>query len=514
MNRSYAVLVLAGCLAGLVVVPAAGQNVENGKALYDKWCTGCHGDTGAGDGPAATYMLPRPRDFTRAVYQVRTTASGELPTDADLRRVIDDGMPGTTMPGWRDKLSARNRDDVIAYIKTFSRFFDGTAPTAIEVGRAPRVSEEALAEGRRIFEDELECLRCHGAQGRGDGPSAPTLTDDWDMPIRAADLTRPWAFNGGGSVEDVYRTMRTGLDGTPMPSFSDVIDAGIITDEQLWQTAQYVNSLARTDIPRSRDVIRASLTEGPLPGNADDTAWDEAEEYYIPLVGQITISPRWFVPTVDGIWVQAVHNGQEIAVRMSWNDPTRSPDPVWDEYFQRVVGAMVAPDAPHLEQQGPDLLSVQFPLTIPEGLERPYFLGGDPRRPVYVLEWTSDTDRMLQGTARSLTGFVAESGPALSHSSSFEGGRWRIQFTRTLAVDDPATALGLVQGQPIPIAFGVSDGSNGEDISRRAISSWFAIYLDVPTPARVYVAPIIAGLLTAGLGIVVVWRAQHSESGA
>src|SRR5688572_20437881 len=99
-----------------------------GKAIYDKWCAECHGDTGAGDGSAQTYMLPRPRDFTKGSYQIRTTASGELPTDADLRRVINEGMPGTAMPQWRDRLSDAEREDVIAYIKSFSQFFTGAAP--------------------------------------------------------------------------------------------------------------------------------------------------------------------------------------------------------------------------------------------------------------------------------------------------------------------------------------------------------------------------------------------------
>ncbi len=124
-----------------------GQGVERGKELYDKWCAGCHGDTGAGDGEAAAYMLPRPRDFTTAVYQVRTTASGELPTDDDMRAVIDNGMPGTAMPGWADKLSGRERDDVIAYLKSFSRFFQGAAPEPISVGRQPgRPSEDDLTD--------------------------------------------------------------------------------------------------------------------------------------------------------------------------------------------------------------------------------------------------------------------------------------------------------------------------------------------------------------------------------
>ena len=77
-------------LPGLVVCmtpsPADAQDAEAGKLVYDKWCAGCHGDTGAGDGESAAYMLPRPRDFTAAMYQIRTTSSGELPTAADLER--------------------------------------------------------------------------------------------------------------------------------------------------------------------------------------------------------------------------------------------------------------------------------------------------------------------------------------------------------------------------------------------------------------------------------------------
>ena len=208
-----------------VVVPGSSLVAQEvrGKAVYDKWCAECHGNTGAGDGSAQAFMLPRPRDFTKGSYQVRTTASGELPTDDDLRRVIDDGMPGTAMPRWGDRLSDTEREDVIAYIKSFSQFFTGAAPKAIEIGNAPGSSTEAIAEGREVY-TKLECFKCHGQAGRGDGTSAPTLTDDWEQPIFAADLSASWRFNGGSSVRDIYARLRTGLDGTPMPSFSDVID--------------------------------------------------------------------------------------------------------------------------------------------------------------------------------------------------------------------------------------------------------------------------------------------------
>ena len=88
-----------------------------------------------------------------------------------------------------------------------------------------------------------------GQQGRGDGNSAPTLKDDWDHPIRAADLSASWKFRGGSTVEEIYARLKTGLDGTPMPSFQEAIENKLITDEQLWHVAQYVRSLSPEEPP-------------------------------------------------------------------------------------------------------------------------------------------------------------------------------------------------------------------------------------------------------------------------
>ena len=219
------------------------QDTAHGKAVYVKWCAGCHGETGAGDGPAAAYMLPRPRNFTGAVYKIRTTASGQLPTDADLLRVIDEGLPGSAMPPWKGRLSDAERRDVLAYLKTFSSFFADTSQhvVALKFGGEPGggTSAEALKVGRQFY-DSIGCRKCHGDQGRGDGPSAPTLKDNRDLPIAATDLTRPDRFKNGARPEDVYRTLVTGLAGTPMPSYADSLEL-----DQMWDLAYYVLSLSR-----------------------------------------------------------------------------------------------------------------------------------------------------------------------------------------------------------------------------------------------------------------------------
>jgi DMSO reductase family type II enzyme heme b subunit len=493
--------------------PQLSESARRGKVVYDKWCMECHGETGAGDGAAAAFMLPRPRDFTRAVYQIRTTASGELPTDADIRQVIDNGMPGTAMPAWGTKLSEAERKDLVAYLKSFSTFFEGDPPTSIEVGREPRRSADGLAEGRATFET-LECFKCHGDMGRGDGPSAPTLRDDWDFPTRAADLTQSWTFNGGSTVEEIYRRLRTGLDGTPMPSFSDVIDAQVITDEQLWRVAQYVRSLSPETPPQARDVLRARLVDGALPAGPADSAWEAVEPYYIPLVGQVVQKPRWFAPMVEMLWAQAVHDGRTLAVRVAWHDRSRSPDPAWDEWLAAMVAAVTDVDGPLGTAQGPDRLTIQFPGRLSGDLERPYFLGGDRRRPVYLWRWSSEPDGVEEGTGTGFGRFtLRDGGGQVTHQARFDRGEWQVQFTRPLVSSDSTQAPSFTPGEVIPLAFFAADGSSGETDGRGSISAWYGIYLDVPTPRSVFLIPVVAAVLTAGLGMMVVWRAQRRGLG-
>jgi mono/diheme cytochrome c family protein len=481
-----------------------------GKAIYDRWCAACHGESGDGHGEAADRMLPRPRDFTKGVYQIRTTASGSLPTDEDLRRVIDEGMPGTAMPGWRTRLGAAERDQVLAYIKTFSRFFQTDRPQPITLSRQPRASDEGIAEGRRVYQ-QLECFKCHGNAGRGDGQSAPTLSDDDGFPIRAADLTRNWRFNGGGSVEAIYARLRTGLDGTPMPSFSDAIESNIITDEQLWRLAQYVRSLSPDRPPAVREVIRARRV-ATLPVDPTDTVWAEAEPSFVPLVGQIVLRPRWFTPSADGMWVRALHDGQRLMVLLAWTDPSRSPDPAWSDWLA-LLGRSVFRDDTLPPTHGPDRAVVQFPARVTDEMERPYFLGGTTRRPVYLWRWSSDPDRVQEGVATEFgqPELVSRPTAEVTHVARYEDGQWLLQLSRSLVPRDTTAAPAFPPGLPIPIAFLAADGSSGEDLVRGAISSWYALYLDVPASSRVVVQPLVAALFTAGLGVLVVVRAQRRE---
>ncbi|HUE96462.1 MAG TPA: c-type cytochrome [Longimicrobiaceae bacterium] len=516
-RRVPAVVGMTGVLslALLGTTPALAQTAEQGREVYDRWCATCHGTEGRGDGPAAAYMLPRPRDFTRGTYQIKSTPTGSLPTDADILRIVDEGMPGTAMPGWRVKLNNQQRRAVVEYIKTFSPFFASEPPPEqIAVGRAPRATEEGLEEGRVAY-DRLECWRCHGQQGRGDGPSAFEQADDDGFPVRPANLNQSWHFTGGDRPEDIYTRLMTGLEGTPMPSQADAVASGVVSEEQLWHLANYVRSLSPAQAPRIREVARATLVEGTLPASADDPAWDEAEEYFFPLAGQIIVRPRWFAPSVSGVWVAAMHNDEQLALRLRWHDPSQSPDPGWQEWQQGVLAAMEPNEGgPEGVQVLPDAFAVQFPQTIPPGMDRPFFLMGNAREPVYLWRWDSETDRAVQATAQGMDRIdvMADEQQNLTSQATWVEGEWRLLISRPLAAPEGSGQLTFETGRAIPIAFYAWDGDNSEAGTRGAISTWSYLYLDQPGSNTVYIFPIAATLLTFMLGLVFVVRAQRQKS--
>jgi DMSO reductase family type II enzyme heme b subunit len=315
----------------------------------------------------------------------------------------------------------------------------------------------------------LRCFECHGEAGRGDGTSVPTFADDAGFPLPASDLTEGWRLKGGSSVEQIYLRLHTGLDGTPMPSFGAQVESGVISDEQLWRLAQYVRGLSPEQAPDVSQMIHVPAVAGPLPATPEDPAWNAIEAHYVSLAGQIVVKPRWFVPSIDGLWLRAVHDGTRLALKLTWHDPSRSPDPAF------ALGTM---DGPIPSSQGPDRVTVTFPAQLEPDTLRGYFLGGDTRAPAYVWRWTSSPDSVEDGAGRGLTRFVRRAGPAtVAHAARYDRGEWQLQLTRSLTASD-GTATTFVAGQPLPISFFVADGSNGEIGPRGAVANWYMLHLE------------------------------------
>jgi cytochrome c oxidase cbb3-type subunit 2 len=209
--------------------------LQAGRLVFEQNCVICHGALGDGRGMAGMMVRTKPRDFRPGMFKFRSTPTGSLPTDEDLFHTISRGLRGTGMVA-QDDLPEGERRAVIEYLKTFSERFRSEKPQSpFAIPEAPPRTPELVATGREIYQ-KAECFKCHGTEGRGDGPSAQGMKDSWGYPIQPSDLTRP--LKRGSSPEAIYKTLVTGLNGTPMPSYE-----GALSDEEFWALSYYVASL-------------------------------------------------------------------------------------------------------------------------------------------------------------------------------------------------------------------------------------------------------------------------------
>jgi DMSO reductase family type II enzyme heme b subunit len=455
---------------------------EQGEQLYRRHCEQCHGAEGKGDGPAADLVYPRPRDFTLALFKVRTTLSGQVPTDHDLFRVISEGMSGTSMPPWKKVLSETERWQLVHHVKTFDGigvFADEPAKEQVALGAPPKVTPELIERGRLLYQDK-KCWQCHGQMGRGDGPSAQGMKDDWGHAIRPVNFTKSWRFRGGDTLADIYRTFTTGFNGTPMPSFL----ASIPEATDRWALAAYVKSLAQP--MRSSQVLRTEWYPGEIPADPDDPVWAKAELVDIPLAGQIILEPRWFKPAHDVVSAKALYNGREIAILVIWDDGTHND------------GA---------DNKPLDRVAVQLPLDDPATAdgEKPYFILGDRKRGVDYWQWTPDgkLDRQrVFGASRR----EAHPSSSLKAAGTYKDGQYRVMFRRSLTGGDEVP---LKAGASLPVTFHLWDGANGEEGLKMALSAWAYLLLVPKIPFTVFLWPGLLGLLLVGGEIWLIRRLRR-----
>jgi cytochrome c oxidase cbb3-type subunit 2 len=228
--------------------PAASSHVGNiagnakaGALPYRRFCVGCHGELGDGNGENAVWfttpMYAQPRNFQLAIFKCRSTPTGTLPTDQDLFDTITRGMDRSNMPQW-NTFTKEERANLVAWIKHYSpRWQTEKAGTPIQIPPKPEITPERVKAGQAVFA-RMQCYKCHGVQGMANGPSASTLTDDLNQPIAAFNFTDGSRPKCGSTDTDIYRIFMTGLDGTPMPSFVDNIKP-----EEAWDLVFYLRSL-------------------------------------------------------------------------------------------------------------------------------------------------------------------------------------------------------------------------------------------------------------------------------
>jgi mono/diheme cytochrome c family protein len=258
--------------------PAATSHIGNltGDAKraampYRRYCVVCHGPLGDGNGESAAWYDPtvnptigfRPRDFTLGVFKCRSTPTGTLPTDEDLFDTIARGMDRSAMPPW-NTFTKQERADLVAWIKHFSPRWQTEKPgTPIQIPAEPEVTADRVKAGQEVF-NRVQCWKCHGVQGMANGASASTLQDDLGRPIQPYNFAEGARPKCGDTDADIYKIFMTGLDGTPMPSFSDNIKP-----DEAWDLVFFLRTLQPRNAYNAKEKqLAKQLDLKPLNPNA------------------------------------------------------------------------------------------------------------------------------------------------------------------------------------------------------------------------------------------------------
>lgn len=511
-------------------MPEANEEfVEKGRGIYFQRCSFCHGLLGDGEGPAAKYLDPRPRDFTLGTFKFRTTESGELPTNNDLFRTVSRGLPGTAMQAFdndliKNGLSELERWQVISYIKTFAAEFDDPELDPVATNKVISLpanpapyNEETITRGKQVFE-KAKCWSCHGKLGRGDG-NKEFRKDDWGFTIRIRNVTHPWKIKAGSEVEDIYMRFTSGISGTPMPSFVKSLN-----EDDRWDLANYIKSLQHK--LTSHQALQAKLVDVELPEDPADAIWKVADPMDMRLAGQVVAPPRWQNPSIEMVTIQAIYNDKDIAFKLTWDDPFK--DIVHDESqeFNPVELAKVGGFNSYVETFGMiprkletlrDSIALQFPVKAPSGTKKPHFYRGSSSEQVHLMVWQADKDAAgkrgtQEGNARGWKQPIkvqAEESQQITGKANWDQGRWTLVMKRPLITDD-SNDVQFKPGMFIPMSLNAWDGSNGEHRLIMSLSTWHYVFLETQTPFRIYLNSFFAFLIVGGLGL---WLARNTIKG-
>lgn len=496
---------LVGTLLIAPSADAAPGDVAHGKEVFAVACAPCHGANGEGDGPAAEFMLPRPRVFfDSSTFKFRTTSSDSLPTDQDIFNVITRGVPGTPMSGF-ENIPEQERWDLVAFIKSLTEDFqdlDEIAeivpfPELVNPPPRPGVTPESIAEGRKVYE-RAQCAKCHGDLGRGNGESFAQLKDSWDdTPIVPSNLTNPESFRGGSESFDLFRTFATGLRGTPMPEYRDAM-----TPEQRWQLVNYVESLYRPEPIGPGSTIEANEV-AHLPQTGNDDGWSSAPVARIRTFSNVIEPPRLYWASVEFVEVQALYTAKELALRIQWDDRSQSSGANIDHEYEDGDGTV------YRGTDHPDQLAIQFPVRTDPN-KRPYLLFGDKKRAVNLWWWRGDDGTLSERTAKGYGAISdqADDSQALEGQVTFADGRYTAVIRRSLTTADTKRDVQFTPGEFVPVLFNVWDGDRGEVGQRRALTTWYWVDLKTSLSAQAYIAPPITFVVSLGLLLGLVYTTR------
>ena len=506
--------------------------LDRGVKLYAQHCAACHGEKGDGQGLAARFLFPKPRDFRAGRFRLISTANG-VPTRADIETVLVHGMPGSAMISWahldeRDRrllaeqvlelrrqgardielAAAKEADETLSEAELKESVDRVTTPG--EVAAVPAfaaATPEVIARGKDLYLTK-GCLSCHGKDGKGDGQEK--MVDAEGLPTRPRDLTRG-IYKGNADPPSVYRRLWLGMPGSPMPSSSQNM-----TKAQVADLVHFVLSLS-DEATRTATVMRRERLVAPRVAEAPSTAASDAWSH-VPVT-KLRLTPLWWRDETDAeLQVQAVHDGKSLFLRLSWSDDTPDRHALKTEAFKDAAAVelyrgdaepfvgMGAPGAPvdvwmwdsdhdgvraDVEDANPRIAVDQYPLTgaavdtaeyarpttKTDAQPEAFLTARAAGNPIVPHGQGAGGSELEVGGPGSVT-FALPVNQSVKAHGEWRDGRWTVVLSRPLAAVQGSGGVSLAPGERASAAFAVFNGAKRDRDGQKLITIWQDLVLE------------------------------------
>jgi mono/diheme cytochrome c family protein len=496
--------------------------------LFVNYCAACHGEKGDGNGPAARFLDPKPRDFSDAKFRIVTTMN-QIPCDADLKRVVSNGMPGSAMfpfghlddaevtalvgeirrlirQGFEERLrkaaaesgDAVDENDIVELVKTGTLPGD---PVSIP-DQLPEMTAESAKRGAELFRNTTAaCVACHGEKGKGDG--VQEQRNDNGMPTRPRDLTRG-IFKGGRDPRQLYARIVRGLPGSPMPGNE------FLKPAEIGDLVNHILSLSTAEDTARTQHRRQVIVVTRVPALPEDANWSNVKA--VPVV----VTPLWWRSYQEPeLRVAAVHDGKSLAIRLAWTDTTMNDSAVRPQDFEDMAAVQLFKGSPEpflgmgaanksldlwlwragwqkkpagvadVDTTYPNMAVDLYPFERKADGPRPHATDRQDKQYLPALavgNALADPSRPLSAANLTATGFGTltmrpRPSQSVAASASWKDGHWTVVLRRRL---DVAASEGVVltAGDRLSIAFAIWDGAARDRNGQKLVSIWHDLLIE------------------------------------
>ncbi len=237
--------------------------------------------------------------------------------------------------------------------------------------------------------------------------------------------------------------------------------------------------------------VRLYQVEGTLPADDPNSAqWSSVPDSEFQLAPQVHWPERIQEVTVQSVKVKGLHDGENLAILLEYEDPTE------DAADAAAIEFMVGDKMAHFAH-GQPMLQVE---------------GG----PVNIWFWKKENGQALDMSAKGFKTLKTQEKQDVRATGVWNGGSWKVVFSRALKTEDEQDVQ-IEPGEWRSVAFAFWDGALVSGVakekgSQKAVSSWWSIRAEPSADNSIFAWVILGLALAAGFELVVVRKLRKGQS--